>query len=116
MAIQADNTFTYNYSSYNQPYFRLVLHLPLSGAETPVDVGMYVSYEDYTASMQPTSDYTGPGALNNIPVYIPTQNAPASATGATVVDQYLYWVTQQVVTKLQEISPSTTFTITGIPS
>lgn len=116
MAIQANNSFTYNYSSYNQPYFRLTLHLPLSGEETPVDVNMYPSYEDYTASMQPVGGYEGPGSLNTIPVYIPSTNAPASTTGATVIDQYLYWVSQQVIVKLQEFSPSTTFTITGIPS
>jgi len=116
MALQANNNFSYNYSTYSNPYFRLTLHLPQSGEQTPVDAHMYTSYEDYTASMSPARGYEGPGCINTISVYVPSTGAPSTSTGSTVIDQYLYWISQQVVIKLQEFSPSTTFTITDIPS
>jgi len=34
MAIQATTPLEYNYGTYSNPYFRLVLHLPLNGTDT----------------------------------------------------------------------------------
>jgi hypothetical protein len=43
MAIQTTSNLEYNYGTYLEPYFRLVLHLPINGQQTPVDCFMYSS-------------------------------------------------------------------------
>jgi hypothetical protein len=106
MAIQATTPYTYNYGSYTHPYFRLVLHLPVGGGDTPVDCFMYPSKDDFQA---------GAGAISCIPYYIPNSEAPITNDGSTVVNKYLLYVTEKVLEDLQLSSPDTTFEIIEIP-
>lgn len=107
MAIQATNNLEYNYGSYTQPYFRLTLHYPVGGTQVPVDCFMYPSKDQYAS---------GASSIACWPFYIDTTDAPETETGYTVVDKYLYFVTQKVVDQLQSSYPNTTFEITGIPT
>ena len=107
MAIQVTDTLEYNYGSYAQPYFRLTLHYPIGGTQTPVDCFMYPSKEQYVS---------GSSQIACWPFYIDTVNAPETGSGYTVVDKYLYFVTEKVVEQLQETYPSSSFEIVGIPT
>jgi len=107
MAIQTNGTFTYNSGVYTTPYFRIVLHLPQSGEETPVDCFMYASQNDYT---------NGNGHIACIAVYVSNTDAVETNDGSDVVNKYLQYVTEKVVTRLREISSDSTFTIVGIPT
>jgi hypothetical protein len=107
MAIQVTNTLEYNYGSYAQPYFRLTLHYPIGGTQTPVDCFMYPSKEQYVS---------GSSQLACWPFYVDTTNAPESGSGYSVVDKYLYFVTEKVVEQMQVTYPSSSFEIVGIPT
>ena len=107
MAIQVTNTLEYNFGTYNQPYFRLTLHYPVAGTQVPVDCFMYPSKDAYL---------TGASSITCWPFYIETAKAPSIEVGSTVVDKYLYYITTKVKEQLESSYPSTTFTITGIPT
>ena len=107
MAIQVTDTLEYNYGSYTQPYFRLTLHYPVGGTQTPVDCFMYPSKEQYK---------DGAGQIACWPFYIDTANAPETGSGYTVVDKYLYFVTTKVKESLEASYPFSTFEIVGIPT
>ncbi len=107
MAIQTNGTFTYNSGVYTTPYFRIVLHLPKSGDETPVDCFMYTSKDAYINEH---------GHIGCIPVYVSNTDASETNDGSNVVNKYLQYVTEKVVTRLREISSDSTFTIVGIPT
>jgi hypothetical protein len=107
MAIQVTNTLEYNYGTYTQPYFRLTLHFPIGGTQSPVDCFMYPSYQSYK---------DGVNYISCWPFYIDTTAAPESILGYTVVDKYLYFVTSKVVEQLQSSYPNSTFEIVGIPT
>ncbi len=108
MAIQTTNTFTYNYGTYAQPYFRLVLHMPADGQQTAVDTFMYSSHEAYTS---------GSGHIACLPYYVTSSVMPTSTTGSNVMNEYLYAVSEEVKSNLlTPMSPSSSFEIVGIPS
>lgn len=107
MAIQATSNFKYNYGTYTNPYFRLVLHLPLSGGETPVDCFMYHSQEAYIS---------GSSSLACFPFYVTNASASADNTGDNVVNKYLLYVTEQVTGSLETMSTGSTFDIVEIPT
>jgi hypothetical protein len=107
MAIQATNTLEYNYGSYTEPYFRLTLHYPVGGTQTPVDCFMYASKQSYIS---------GSGQIACLPFYVDTTTAPEEGPGYSVVDKYLYFVTEQVIEQLQASYPDTTFEVVGIPT
>lgn len=106
MAIQATTPYVYNYGSYANPYFRLVLHLPVNGGDTPVDCFMYPSQEAYGS---------GSNYISCTPYYIPNAEAPITNDGSTVVNKYLLYITERVLEDLQLSSPDTTFEIVEIP-
>ena len=107
MAIQVTNTLEYNYGTYTSPYFRLTLHYPVAGTQVPVDCFMYPSKEAYLS---------GASYLACWPFYIETAGAPELETGYSVVDKYLYFITNKVIEQLQVTYPNTTFEVVGIPT
>lgn len=106
MAIQATNNLEYNYGSYSQPYFRVTIHYPVGGTQVPVDCFMYPSKNQYS---------NGVSSIACFPFYINIIDIPETGLGYTILDKYLYFITQKVVEQLQNIYPNTTFEITGIP-
>ena len=107
MAIQVTNTLNYNYGTYTQPYFRLTLHYPVGGTQTPVDCFMHPSKEAYVA---------GSGQIAAFAFQIETTSAPETGLGYSVVDKYLYYVTEQVISQMQVTYPDSTFEVVGIPT
>jgi hypothetical protein len=108
MAIQTTNTFTYNYGTYAQPYFRLVLHMPADGQQTAVDTFMYSSQDAYNS---------GSGHIACLPYYVTSSVMPVATTGSNVMNEYLYAVSEEVKSNLlTPMSPSSSFEIVGIPS
>jgi hypothetical protein len=106
MAIRATTPLEYNYGTYSNPYFRLVLHLPLNGTDTPVDCFMYPSQQAYADGAQ---------YIACLPFYIANSPSEPNNDGNGVVNKYLLYITQQIVASLQATYPSTTFEIIGIP-
>ena len=107
MAIQTTSNFEYNYGIYSNPYFRLVLHLPQSGQDTPVDCFMYHSKESYSSGSQ---------YITCLPFYIPNSSASIDNYGIDVVNKYLLFVTEQVTGSLETLSSGSTFEIVEIPT
>ncbi len=107
MAIQTTSTFEYNYGTYSNPYFRLVLHLPQSGQDTPVDCFMYHSKEMYESGSQ---------AITCLPFYVTNVSASIDNYGSDVVNKYLLYVTEQVTGSLESMSSGSTFEIVEIPT
>jgi hypothetical protein len=107
MAIQTSTPFEYNYGTYSSPYFRLVLHLPQSGQDTPVDCFMYHSKEMYASGSQP---------ITCLPFYIPNISASLDNGGIDVVNKYLLYVTEQVTGSLEVLSSGSVFEIVEIPT
>lgn len=107
MAIETTNNFVYNYATYTTPYFRLVTHLPVSGEQTPVDCVMYESSGAYQA---------GSGSITTLPFYVTNVSASADNNGDNVINKYLLYVTEEVTSSLEELSPDSTFTIVEIPT
>jgi hypothetical protein len=107
MAIQTTSNFEYNYGTYTTPYFRLVLHLPLSGGDTPVDCFMYHSSEAYAL---------GSGSIACFPFYVQNASASIDNSGDNVVNKYLLYITEQVTGSLETMSTGSTFDITEIPT
>ena len=68
---------------------------------------MYASQDDYT---------NGNGHIACIPVYVSNTDAVETNDGSNVVNKYLQYITEKVVTRLREISSDSTFTIVGIPT
>lgn len=106
MAIQATSPLEYNYGTYTSPYFRLVLHLPIAGNQTPVDCFMYPSQEAYTNGAQ---------YIACLPFYIDNTTSQPNNNGNGVVNKYLLYITEQVMASLQASYPTSTFEIVGIP-
>ena len=106
MAIQATSPLEYNYGTYSNPYFRLVLHLPLNGSDTPVDCFMYPSQQAYTDGVQ---------YITCMPFYIANTPSQPNNDGNGVVNKYLLYVTEQVIASLQASNPMATFEVVGIP-
>lgn len=106
MAIQATSPFEYNYGTYTNPYFRLVLHLPLSGGETPVDCFMYHSQEAFAS---------GSSYIACLPFYVSNSSASLDNTADNVVNKFLLYVTEQVTGSLETMAPGATFDIVEIP-
>lgn len=107
MAIQATSTFTYNYGTYSEPYFRIVTHLPVSGQETPVDCFMYHSKDAYISG----SSYIGA-----FPFYVSNTSASIDNSADNVVNKYLLYITQQITGSLEAMSTGSTFEIVEIPT
>jgi hypothetical protein len=108
MAIQTTTDFTYNYGTYTNPYFRLVLHIPANGQQTSVDTFMYPSYESFTS---------GSSHIACLPHYVTSSVMPVSTSGSNVMNEYLYAISEEVVTNLlTPMSPSSSFEIVGIPT
>jgi len=106
MAIQATTPLEYNYGTYANPYFRLVLHLPLNGADTPVDCFMYSSQQAYVDGAQ---------YITCMPFYIANTPSQPNNDGNGVVNKYLLYITEQVMASLQASNPTATFEIVEIP-
>jgi hypothetical protein len=106
MAIQATSPLEYNYGTYANPYFRLVLHLPLNGSDTPVDCFMYPSQQAYTDGVQ---------YITCMPFYIANTPSQPNNDGNGVVNKYLLYITEQVMASLQASNPTATFEIVEIP-
>ena len=106
MAIQATSPLEYNYGTYSNPYFRLVLHLPLNGTDTPVDCFMYPSKQAYI---------DGALYIACLPFYIANTPSQPNNDGDGVVNKYLLYITEQVMASLQASYPTSTFEIVGIP-
>ena len=106
MAIQSTSNFEYNYGTYTNPYFRLVLHLPLSGGETPVDCFMYHSQEAFVS---------GSSYISCLPFYASNASASLDNTADNVVNKFLLYVTEQVTGSLETMAPGATFDIVEIP-
>lgn len=107
MAIQATSTFSYNYATYTNPYFRIVTHLPVSGQETPVDCFMYPSQEEYAS---------GSGHLACFPFYVSNASASVDNNANNVVNKYLLYVSEQITGSLETMSSGSTFEIVEIPT
>jgi hypothetical protein len=107
MAIQVDNTININSGVYTQPYFRLTLNYPVGGTQVPVDCFVYASKEAYKNSEIHITCW---------PFYVETADAPEMEIGYTVVDKYLYFVTEKVKESLESTYPLSTFKIVGIPT
>jgi|688.fasta_scaffold00097_28 hypothetical protein len=105
MAIQATSPIVYNYGTYQNPYFRLVPRLAADGITIPVDCFMYPSKEAYLE---------GTYHLACIPVYISVSDETTN-TAEGIVNKYLLYVSEQVVIKLQELYPESSFEIVEIP-
>ena len=106
MAIQTTSPLEYNYGTYSNPYFRLVLHLPLNGTDTPVDCFMYPSKQAYI---------DGALYIACLPFYIANLPSPPNNDGDGVVNKYLLYITEQVMASLQASYPTSTFEIVEIP-
>jgi hypothetical protein len=106
MAIQSTSNFEYNYGTYTNPYFRLVLHLPVNGTDTPVDCFMYHSKEAYTS---------GSGYITCLPFYVNNASASLDNSAENVVNKFLLFATEQVTGSLETMSPGSTFDIVEIP-
>jgi len=106
MAIQTTSPLEYNYGTYTNPYFRLVLHLPLNGSDTPVDCFMYPSQQAYADGAQP---------ITCMPFYIANTPSQPNNDGNGVVNKYLLYITEQVMASLQASYPTSTFEIIEIP-
>ena len=107
MAIQTTSTFEYNSGVYTNPYFRIVLHLPQDGQETPVDCFMYSSQEAYAS---------GSGQIACFPFYVSNVSASADNSGDNVINKYLLYVTEQITGSLETMSSGSTFNIVEIPT
>ena len=106
MAIQSTSNFEYNYGTYTTPYFRLVLHLPVSGQDTPVDCFMYHSKESFIS---------GSEHLTCLPFYVNNASASLDNSASNVVNKYLLFVTAQITGSLKTMYPGSTFSIIDIP-
>jgi len=107
MAIQSTSTFEYNYGTYTNPYFRLVLHMPANGGQTPVDCFMYHSQEAFVS---------GSGHIACFPFYVENASASADNNGDNVVNKYLLYVTENITGSLEAMSSGSTFEIVEIPT
>jgi len=107
MAIQSTSTFEYNYGTYTTPYFRLVLHMPADGGQTPVDCFMYHSQEAYAS---------GSSHIACFPFYVENASASVDNTGDNVVNKYLLFVTENITGSLEAMSTGSTFEIVEIPT
>jgi len=107
MAIQATSTFEYNSGVYTNPYFRVVLHLPKSGQDTPIDCFMYSSQEQY---------FSGSSHIACFPLYVTSSLVPTDNNGDNVLNKYLLFATEQVTGSLETMSSGSTFDIVEIPT
>jgi len=107
MAIQSTSPFNYNFGTYNDPYFRIVLHLPKSGQDTPVDCFMYPSQEQY---------FSGSNHIAVFPFYVTSSLVPTDNNGDNVLNKYLRFVTEQVTGSLENMSSGSTFDIVEVPT
>ena len=106
MAIQSTSDFTYNYGTYINPYFRLVLHLPVSGQDTPVDCFMYHSQEAFAS---------GSSSIACFPFYVNNASASLDNSAENVVNKFLLFATEQITGSLEAMSTGSTFDIVEIP-
>ena len=106
MAIQTTSDFTYNYGTYTSPYFRLVLHLPVSGQDTPVDCFMYHSQEMFAS---------GSSSIACFPFYVNNASASLDNSAENVVNKFLLFATEQITGSLESMSSGSTFDIVEIP-
>ena len=106
MAIQTTSDFTYNYGTYTNPYFRLVLHLPVSGQDTPVDCFMYHSQEAFAS---------GSSSIACFPFYVNNTSASLDNSAENVVNKFLLFATEQITGSLEAMSTGSTFDIVEIP-
>jgi hypothetical protein len=107
MAIQATSTFQYNSGTYTNPYFRLVLHLPLTGDQTPIDCFMYPSKDAYAS---------GSGYIACLPFYVSNANASLDNEANNVVNKFLMYATNEIITSLEAMSAGSTFNVVEIPT
>jgi hypothetical protein len=106
MAIQSTSDFTYNYGTYTNPYFRLVLHLPISNTDTAVDCFMYYSKDSFIS---------GSNSIACFPFYVDNYSASLNNSGNNVVNKFLLFATEQITGSLESMSTGSTFNITEIP-
>jgi hypothetical protein len=106
MSIQTTSNFTYNYGNYTNPYFRLVLHLPVSGQDTPVDCFMYQSQEAFAS---------GSNSIACFPFYVNNSSASLDNSAENVVNKFLLFATEQITGSLESMSSGSTFEIVEIP-
>ena len=106
MAIQTTSYFIYNYGTYSTPYFRLVLHLPVNGTDTPVDCFMYHSQEAYVS---------GSSSIACFPFYVNNASASLDNSADNVVNKFLLFATEQITGSLEVMSTGSTFDIVEIP-
>ena len=106
MAIQTTSDFIYNYGTYSTPYFRLVLHLPVNGTDTPVDCFMYHSQEAYVS---------GSSSIACFPFYVNNASASLDNSADNVVNKFLLFATVQITGSLEVMSTGSTFDIVEIP-
>ena len=106
MAIQSTSNFTYNYGTYTSPYFRLVLHLPVSGQDTPVDCFMYHSKDAFIS---------GSSSIACFPFYVNNASASLDNTAENVVNKFLLFATEQIIGSIESMSTGSTFEIVEIP-
>jgi hypothetical protein len=106
MAIQTTSDFIYNYGTYSTPYFRLVLHLPVNGTDTPVDCFMYHSQEAYVS---------GSSSIACFPFYVNNASASLDNSADNVVNKFLLFATEQITGSLEVMSTGSTFNIVEIP-
>ena len=106
MAIQATSNFTYNYGTYETPYFRVTLQLPENGLETRVKCFMYPSQQAYLS---------GSSFLKVFPFTFSNLSAPEENSANNVVNKYLLFATEQITGSLATLSSGSTFEIVEIP-
>ena len=106
MAIQSTSDFNYNYGTYTNPYFRLVLHLPVSGQDTPVDCFMYQSKDAFIS---------GSNFIACFPFYVNNSSASLDNSAENVVNKFLLFSTEQITGSLESMSSGSTFEIVEIP-
>ena len=107
MAIQATSTFEYNSGTYTNPYFRLVLHLPLSGDQTPIDCFIYSSKDAYAS---------GSGYIACLPFYVSNASASLDNDANNVVNKFLLYATNEITGSLETMSAGSTFEVVEIPT
>jgi hypothetical protein len=107
MAIQATTTFEYNSGTYTNPYFRLVLHLPLSGDQTPIDCFMYPSKDAYVS---------GSSYIACLPFYVSNESASLDNDASNVVNKFLLYATNKITGSLETMSPGSIFDVVEIPT
>lgn len=107
MAIQTTSTFEYNSGTYSNPYFRLVLHLPLSGDQTPIDCFMYSSKDAYAS---------GSGYIACLPFYVSNTSASLNNDASNVVNKFLLYATNEITGYLETMSSGSTFEVVEIPT